>query len=72
MTAPALRVRPALAFFDVDETVIAEKSPVAFWRYWRDRHPGRGAAAHPAQWGAVGAPPPPGALKPPDKRREAG
>ncbi|MER6301268.1 HAD-IB family hydrolase [Kitasatospora sp. NPDC001539] len=47
MTAAPPRVRPALAFFDVDETVIAEKSPLAFWRYWRDRHPDRVAADLP-------------------------
>jgi HAD superfamily hydrolase (TIGR01490 family) len=41
MTAAARRVRPALAFFDVDETLIADKSLVAFWTYWSASHPGQ-------------------------------
>ncbi|WP_345634719.1 HAD family hydrolase [Streptomyces thinghirensis] len=33
----------ALAFFDVDETVIAEKSLVDFWGHWQAAHPPLGA-----------------------------
>ncbi|WP_125492325.1 HAD family phosphatase [Streptomyces sp. WAC 04229] len=31
--------RPVVAFFDVDETVISEKSMIAFWRHWLAMHP---------------------------------
>ncbi|MFG2842881.1 HAD family hydrolase [Kitasatospora sp. NPDC048296] len=72
MTAPALRVRPALAFFDVDETVIAEKSPVAFWQYWRDRHPDRVAADLPDLSSEVAATPDREALNRRYYRRYAG
>ncbi|MEV0113406.1 HAD-IB family hydrolase [Streptomyces sp. NPDC050844] len=41
MTTVAERARPALAFFDVDETVIAHKSMVEFWEYWLARNPSR-------------------------------
>ncbi|MFF0386784.1 HAD family hydrolase [Streptomyces sp. NPDC004286] len=39
MTSLPVNVVPALAFFDVDETVISEKSLIEFWRYWRATHP---------------------------------
>ncbi|PKW05242.1 HAD-superfamily subfamily IB hydrolase, TIGR01490 [Streptomyces sp. 1222.5] len=32
---------PTLAFFDVDETLIAEKSMIEFWRHWSRLHPTR-------------------------------
>jgi HAD superfamily hydrolase (TIGR01490 family) len=44
MRAVAAGTRPALAFFDVDETVIAEKSMIAFWEHWKGRCPARIAA----------------------------
>ncbi|MER6212168.1 HAD-IB family hydrolase [Streptomyces sp. NPDC001642] len=39
MTAVAGTTRPTLAFFDVDETVIATKSMLEFWEYWLASHP---------------------------------
>ncbi|MYS41938.1 HAD-IB family hydrolase [Streptomyces sp. SID5998] len=46
----AVGTRPALAFFDVDETVIAEKSLISFWEHWKSRCPA---------WAAAGAARPP-------------
>ncbi|MFJ2659394.1 HAD family hydrolase [Streptomyces sp. NPDC087460] len=53
MTTVATRTRPALAFFDVDETVIAAKSMIAFWDHWMRRHPAWAAARAP--WSDAGA-----------------
>ncbi|MFJ7149053.1 HAD family hydrolase [Streptomyces sp. NPDC100445] len=47
MTAAGGTERPVLAFFDVDETVLAEKSMVAFWEHWLARRPARPAAGAP-------------------------
>jgi HAD superfamily hydrolase (TIGR01490 family) len=43
-----MRTGTPLAFFDVDETVIAEKSLIAFWDHWRRLHPEQ-VAATPAR-----------------------
>ncbi|MBN0047144.1 HAD-IB family hydrolase [Streptomyces actuosus] len=47
MTAAARPGRSTIAFFDVDETVIAEKSLIDFWRHWTARHPARIAPGLP-------------------------
>ncbi|MET9426925.1 HAD-IB family hydrolase [Streptomyces sp. NPDC003036] len=47
MTAVAGGGRPSLAFFDVDETVIAEKSMIAFWEYWVASQPAPAPAPAP-------------------------
>lgn len=44
MTAAAGNACPPLAFFDVDETVIAVKSMVEFWEYWLASNPSPVAA----------------------------
>ncbi|MEU6505025.1 HAD-IB family hydrolase [Streptomyces sp. NPDC046942] len=41
MTRTAGTARPVLAFFDVDETLIADKSMIEFWRHWAAAHPAR-------------------------------
>lgn len=59
MTTVATRTHPALAFFDVDETVIAEKSMIVFWEHWVNLHPAGIAAQAPG--------PPAGAVAPVDR-----
>ncbi|MER5887819.1 HAD-IB family hydrolase [Streptomyces sp. NPDC001941] len=63
MTTASQRVRPragregvAVAFFDVDETVIAGKSMLDFWAYWEAEHPSAAVTGPPPASGPAAAP----------------
>ena len=57
MTTELRTACAALAFFDVDETVIAEKSMLDFWRHWSRLHPARVAPDGPEWWAEAAVPP---------------